>query len=87
MPVVGCFITRRRRIEVLRSEVGLVIVAAFDPDKPTIEGGLDSAQAASGILVPTRPIQFIPVLIIYPELIVSEYQHRFTSSGRQEESL
>lgn len=84
MPFVDWFFSSGR-VEIERCEVWLVVMTSLDANKPTVHGGLDPAQAAFSVLVTARPVQFIPIMIVHPELIRLEYQHRFPSTRRQEE--
>lgn len=72
---VDGFLSGRMKVEVLRSEVGRMAMPAFDSDEASVQGGLDAAEAAPGILVATRPIQLVSVLVVHPELVLPEYQH------------
>lgn len=59
--------------KVLGSEVRLVIVFSLDLDEAAVERGLHPAQTPPRVLVPTGPVQFVPVLIVHPEFITFEY--------------
>lgn len=76
-----------RGVEILWREIGTVIVITFHTNKATLNRRLDPTQAASGVFITTRPVQLVPVLVVHPKLVVSEYQHRLARSGRKEKGL
>lgn len=59
-----------------------MVVSSFNLDEPPIDGGLHTAQTALGIFVGTRPVQLATILVVHPELIPAEYEHRLASAGR-----
>lgn len=73
--------------KVFGCEVRLVIVVSLHLDEATFQSGLHPAQTTSCILVPTCPIQFVPVLVVHPEFIAFEYKDGFSGTGWQKESL
>lgn len=75
------------RVEVFGSKVGGVVVSSFDSYEATVHRRLNSAQAAFGVLIATRPVQFLSIMIVHPKLIVPENQHWLPRSRWQEKCL